>query len=651
MVEPIEVPSSDGRRSVWKFGQAVLDESVGRLSAGDLTTMLDHSTHGILLCLLRNSTQVVLKDALFEAGWPGRVTSDSSLTKAIHRLRLALGDPEGELIRTVHGYGYQLAVSAVRESEPNGEPGNGNPVAPAKTAPRRTAMYVVAAVALILVAGAASWDRIRNAFAPSAAAVPETPTAATAAYTPPAAAAITLAVLPFEDKSDAKDQEFLSDGLSEELIHMLSKVSGMQVAKRSKSFELRNSKLSVPDRAKKLGVEMLLQGSLRRDGDQLHVAVQLVRADGSQLWAETYERRMDDILEVEREIATTVADRLRLKLFGLIPAPRIMSPQAYPLILEADVYANENTAVGNARAVSLYEKALEVAPREPWAWSGLGRVYANQAYFGQAPRAEASRKAKTALHRSLALDPHDAIAIAQLAWVYSNLDNDPRAAAEYYQMALAKAPGEQAVVGNVAIFLQTLGRMDEAIELARFYVRRVPNSATAHGELGVDYYFVGRWEEAIASSRTALKLSPGYTGAHAIIGTSLLLGGGDKSVALEEIRAESDEIYRMSSLPLAYHALGRRTEADAALAQFTKDHASDSPMLVAAIHAYRDEPDQAFAWLDKAIATSDPYVQYALVEPLYRSLHEDPRWNTFLRKAGKAPEQLAAIRFKVILPG
>jgi len=159
----------------------------------------------------------------------------------------------------------------------------------------------------------------------------------------------------------------------------------------------------------------------------------------------------------------------------------------------------------------------------------------------------------------------------------------------------------------------------------------------------------GRFDAAIVSSRTVLSLSPGRGGVHAELGNALMLKG-DAQGALVEIEQDTSELWRMVGLPMAYHALGRKADSDAALAALIAKLEKEAPSNIAYVYAYRDEPDKAFAWLDKAVEYSDPGLTSIATENLYDKIHTDPRWLPFLRKVGKAPEQLAKIEFKVALP-
>ena len=202
---------------------------------------------------------------------------------------------------------------------------------------------------------------------------------------------------------------------------------------------------------------------------------------------------------------------------------------------------------------------------------------------------------------------------------------------------------------NSATLLRSLGRLDEALALDEAVVRRDPVNVTALFNLGYHQRMAGRLDAAIASFRTVLSLSPGRGGAHCQLGDALLLKG-DAQGALAEIEQETSEAWKMIGLPMAYHALGRKADSDAALAALIAKYEKDAPYNIAYVYAFRGEADKAFAWLDKAVEYGDPGLAEIVTENLFDKIHADPRWLPFLRKIGKAPEQLAKIEFKVTLP-
>jgi tetratricopeptide (TPR) repeat protein len=228
-------------------------------------------------------------------------------------------------------------------------------------------------------------------------------------------------------------------------------------------------------------------------------------------------------------------------------------------------------------------------------------------------------------------------------------DNDLAGAARHLQRALALDPMDLDVLRNSATLLGSLSRLDEALALDEAVVRRDPVSVGALFNLGLDQRYAGRFDAAVASFRTVLRLSPGRGNAHAQLGTALLLKG-DAQGALAEIEQETSEAWKMFGLPMAYHALGRKADSDSAMAALIAKYEKDAPYNIAYVHAYRGEADKAFEWLDKAVEYGDPGIGEILTESLFDKIHADPRWQAFLRKVGKAPEQLAKIEFKVALP-
>jgi tetratricopeptide (TPR) repeat protein len=217
------------------------------------------------------------------------------------------------------------------------------------------------------------------------------------------------------------------------------------------------------------------------------------------------------------------------------------------------------------------------------------------------------------------------------------------------QRALALDPVDLDVLRTSAVLLQSLGRLDEALALDEAVVRRDPVNVPALFNMGVDQRTAGRLDAAIASYRTVLSLSPGRGGAHAALGTALLLKG-DAPGALAEIEQETSEVWKMLGLPMAYHALGRKADSDAALAALTAKYEKDAPYNIAYVHAFRGDADRAFEWLDKAVEYGDAGLSEIVLQNEFANIHSDPRWLPFLRKIGKAPEQLAAIKFDVTVP-
>jgi tetratricopeptide (TPR) repeat protein len=396
-------------------------------------------------------------------------------------------------------------------------------------------------------------------------------------------------------------------------------------------------------------VANVLEGSVRKSGDQVRITAQLIRAaEGYHLWSETYDRKMDDIFKIQDEIAGEVVKQLKVTLLGAAPTVRQTDPKAYTLYLQAVQLGRQNTPEAFTQSDALLKQVLEIDPRYAPAWHDLARNFLNKANFGLLPNSEAYTRAREADEKALAIDPNDAPAHSSLGYI-ADANSDLVSAAKHFERALALDPSDLGVLSNSASFLQDLGRLQEALSLKEAVVRRDPVNVITLQNLGRDQRFTGQFDAAIATFRSVLSLSPGHGQTHYEICVAMLLKG-DATAALAEIEQEKTEAWRLIGLPMAYHALGRKTESDAALATLIAKFEKDAPYNIAYVYAFRGEPDKAFEWLDKAVQYQDPGLSEILVENLFDKIHSDPRWLPFLRKIGKAPEQLAKIQFKVTLP-
>jgi TolB-like protein/Flp pilus assembly protein TadD len=459
-----------------------------------------------------------------------------------------------------------------------------------------------------------------------------------------------IAVLPFVNMSDEKSNEYFSDGISEELLNLLAKIPQLQVTARTSSFAFKGKEVAIPEIARTLHVAHVLEGSVRKAGKSVRITAQLIKAGtDTHLWSQTYDRKLDDIFAIQDEIAADVVKQLKITLLGAAPKARTTDPEAYALYLQAVQLGRQFTAEAFQQSDALYRKVLAIDPRYAPAWYGLARNFGNETGQGLLPGKEGFAQAREAAVKALAIDPDYAPAHAQLAWIAMYSDNDLAGAALHLERALALDPADISVLATSATLLQSLGRLDQALALEEAAVRRDPVNVTALFNLGYHQRMAGRLDAAIASFRTVLSLSPNNGGAHCQLGIALLLKGDAKG-ALAEIEQETSEIYKMIGLPMAYHALGRKADSDAALAALIAKYEKDGPSNIASVYAYRGEADQAFEWLDKAVKYGDGGLGEIVTDNLFDKIHADPRWLAFLRKIGKAPEQLAKIEFKVTLP-
>jgi len=443
----------------------------------------------------------------------------------------------------------------------------------------------------------------------------------------PAAAERSIAVLPFANLSEDKANEYFADGLSDELLNLLSRVAGLRVVARTSSFSFKGRTASAAEIARELKVTHLLEGSVRRSGSRVRITAQLIRAsDSSHVWSQSFDRDLSDIFAVQDEIAAAVARGLELKLFGG-PAPKAQptDPRAYALYLQGRHFFSLYSATGYAQAIPALEGALAIDPGFAPAWGILGALYWGQANNSLIPYGEGARKARLASDKALALDPEQAEPMSLLGLLDVIEHRDVARGLQRIHRALELEPHNQRVLSRAANVARQRGRTEEAIGYAEQALNADPLSPNAHAVLGLTYYYAGRLDDAEAMRRRLLALSPGWLSGYYYLGR-ILLERGDARAALAAMEQEPSPMWRLTGLALVHHALGSHVASDAALEELRKEDPVGIAYQFAEIHAYRGETDLAFEWLERAEATNDSGLTDAITNPLMRSLHTDPRW-------------------------
>ena len=459
-----------------------------------------------------------------------------------------------------------------------------------------------------------------------------------------------IAVLPFVNISDDAANEYFSDGISEELLNMLAKIPELRVIARTSSFAYKGKDVKIADIARELNVGHILEGSVRKAGNQVRITAQLIHtADSSHLWSATYDRTLDDIFAIQDEIAAVVVVQLKVKLLGEAPTAVETDPKAFSLYLRARQVGRQGAREAQQQSIALYQQALAIAPDFAAAWVGQAANYYQAAYFGALPYDEAAALTHEAINKALEINPSNAQAHSIRGGIAMLYDGDLAAAAQNFQQSLQLKPTDPDILSMASLLVANLGRMDEAIALMEYVVARDPLNPRSHFSLGDTYLLAGHPDNAIISFRTALNLSPEFISAHYRIGVALLAKNAPEA-ALAEIQKEPNRAYRLFGLSMVYHALGQTTEANVSLADLIERYEQVSAYNIAFVLAFRDEADLAFEWLDKAVKFKDSGLSSTPVETLFSNIHSDPRWLPFLESIGKSPEQLAAIKFKVTLP-
>lgn len=441
-----------------------------------------------------------------------------------------------------------------------------------------------------------------------------------------------IAVLPFADISEKKDQEYFSDGLSEELIARLSRSPDLRVIARTSSFYFKGKQATIGEIASALGVSHVLEGSVRKAGAELRISAQLIRAsDGSSLWSQTYERKFNDIFQVQDEIAGTVAAALKA---ALASGPRAPAGQpdgeAYSLLLQGNYFLNRFSRPHVEKAIGLYKQAIEIDPDFAAAWTRLSWATWIKARFGWTAIKPAYQSALKQAQRALRIDPGHTFALSLLGVLYRDYDWNWDAARAQFERAIQLDPND--VVDRVRLAaLKALrsGQFGDLIHYEREALLRDPLDAPSLWNLGESLFFAGRVDESAAAWRKALEASPDFFGAHARLGLALLFMQRPAE-ALVEVRGEPDEVSKLAALSVVHWAMDQRAESDAALRRLTETLPDVAAYNIATAHAFRGEADAAFEWLDRAAAQHDPGLPNVKFDPLLRKLQGDRRLQALL---------------------
>jgi TolB-like protein/tetratricopeptide (TPR) repeat protein len=519
-------------------------------------------------------------------------------------------------------------------------------VLPVSLRASRRRLWIAGGVLAVVIAGLAIGWQFWRGPAPGAPSSGAAAPAVAATGIPDLRTDPSIAVLPFKNMSSDAEQEFFSDGISEELLNLLAKVPKLRVVARTSSFAYKDKGVGIQQIGRELNVASVLEGSVRKSGDKVRITVQLVRAsDGTHLWSQTYDRTLEDIFAVQDEIAANVVEKLKLTLMGAAPTVRPVDPKVYPLLLQAKAVADQNTTTSRAAALSIYQRVVAIAPEEPRAHAGMARLYLNQAVQLDRPAAHALADARKAIARTLELDPDNATARSYLARMAADFDGDLVTAARETQRVLELDPGAIGM-GSAGGFLMSIGRSAEAIPLLRSRAESDPANPVAWGNLQIALGLADMCDEAIDAGRQVLTLSPDYAEVHSSIATCLLRAGKTKE-ALAEARLEPFEPSRLSTLAIVQNAMGDTRSARALRDKLAAGHPVDGAIYLAAADTRLGDHDAAFRWLEQAIRQKDAALALIANDWTFEPLHADPRWHAFLRRINRAPEQLAAVQFKV----
>lgn len=454
-----------------------------------------------------------------------------------------------------------------------------------------------------------------------------------------------IVVLPFINMSADPDQDYFADGITEELLNLLARIRELRVISRTSAFSFKDQNVDMATVAEKLDVDHVLEGSIRKSGDQIRITAQLIDArTDSHIWSETYDRTLDDIFVIQDEIAAAVVDGLKIELLGEVPKTRKGNAQAYALMLKARrILDNHDDVQHNTEAEALIRSGLVIDPDNTDVLGELVRVYYRGGGAEQLGLKEGLRRAREVVARIQAIDPNDGVADVFLAWFAFYEDFDFVAGARYLERSLAAKPTDVDYLRDSMYPLIALGHLDEAVAIGEFVVANDPLCTRCQYNLARAYRLAGLLDEAEAALRAAFTLVEPYDyPLDRDLGRVLLLKG-DPEAALDAFEKAED----LQGIAMALHDLGRQEEFEAALGKLHEKSDSVSPSETANVYAWIGDADRAFEYLDKGYRSDRASLSRVVHYPIFRSLYDDPRWQMLLQKLGMSDEQLAAIDFKL----
>ena len=457
-----------------------------------------------------------------------------------------------------------------------------------------------------------------------------------------------IAVLAFANRSgDAKD-EYFSDGLADELLNVLAKIRGLRVAARTSAFSYKGKQVMIAEIGRSLNVATVLEGSVRKSGNHVRIAVALVKIeDGYQLWSKTYDRTLDDIFAVQDDIAQSVVKELRTALMGETPdmnqsrevsaevataaMGRSENVEAHRLLLQGRYLIDHLSGPDILRGVEYLRQALTIDPGYALAWAWLARGLSAAAAMGFDQVTEANARAREAAQKSLELEPELVEGHLAMCWIQTMHDWNWQTAEASVLCALALSPGNADALSEAALLSYNLGRLEESLAFAARAIEQDPLNARNYIRLGRPLAAQGRLAEAEQAQRKALEISPDGTAFRFLLAITLERQGRHDEAIVEAGKEKSDW-WRLAAFATLHFTGGQLGEADKAQRELIERHGNSAAFQIAYVYGVRGETDAAFAWLERAYVQRESWLAASKPAWGFQSLHTDPRWGAFLKK-------------------
>jgi len=620
-------------KPVWQFGPYRLDAAERLLQRDGTDVRLPPKTFDLLVALVNSRGRLLEKDELLKQVWPDTFVEESSLAQHVSMLRKALHDGEGgaTYIDTVpkRGYRFIAPVSEVtRAGSQDATPEvSGSGIEKARGAGLWIALlagFAVLLVAMFGIAGVRGWRRGRIA---------------------PPAGKVMVVVLPFQNLTGDASQDFFSDGFTEEMITQLGHLdpAHLGVIARTSAMQYRDTKLGVDAIARELGVQYVVEGSVRRSGDRIRISAQLIQArDQTHLWAQNYDREGRDVLDVQGQVASAIAEQIQLKLTPEVASRFARSTpvdlEAYDAYLQGRYFWNRRDRQGLVKAVQYLEEAVAKDPTQPKFQAGLADALAITGSLPDSPipRPEAMERARAAAKKAIALDEFSAEPHASLGFVEMHYDWNWPAAEKEFRRAIELNSSYATAHHWYAYYLMAMGRQEQSLAEIRLAEQLDPLSLIIQRDVGDMLYFARRYDEAIAQCNKTLERDPHFVLANYLL---YMVYAQKKDFSRMDQAFSVVQDSAVEGLPLSGRAIGDALAGRTALArkelqellrlQAQGKNLADA---IADIYTALGDRDKAFQWLDVAYRARIGSLILLKTAPLLDPLRSDPRFAHLLQK-------------------
>src|SRR6266481_2149510 len=627
------------------FGVFELDLRAGELRKHGLRVRLQEQPFQVLATLTEHPGEVVTREKLQKKLWPADtfVDFDHGLNKAISKIREALSDSaeSPRFVETVARRGYrflaevkvadaatvrspELAFLPHHKAEVGDRPDLAGKAAMPKHLLSSLARKISASVLLLLVAPLAAWKFH--------------------SWNRPPLVIRSLAVLPLESLSSDASQDYFADGMTDELISDLGQISALRVISRTSAMVYKRTRKPLPQIARELNVDAVVEGTVLRSGDQVRITAQLIEASADKhLWSQSYEGELRDTLALQSKVARAIADQIRINLNpqeqAALKSVKVVNPQAYESFLKGRYFWNKRTADGLKVALAYFSQAIDEDPKYAQAYPGLADTYSllgDWQYAVMTPK-EALPKAKAAAIKALELDSTLGEAHNSLAFCLDGFDWDFDSAGKEFQRAIELNPGYATAHHWYAWHLSLLGRYDEAIAEMRKAENLDPLSLVINADLAELLVLAHSYDESILQSRKTIEMDPNFGLAHNHLAQAYLQKHmNDEAVAELQKAAQlsGGSPTCIANLARAYVASGKRSEAEKLLSNLKKRSSPGHTLAseIAVIYVALGDTDQAIAWLKKGY--EERFNPGVLLRPGFDPLRSDPRFQDLVRRIG-----------------